>query len=117
MSNLIPLQDVTEGAQCAKAATPSIHFLVMRKHAVVIDPLHPAAPNERIMVSSEAYDELATRHKLVSDSLFNTSNTAELMCLERNTAQMEAQDLAIKVNELQQTIHNLERQLHDRTRP
>jgi len=115
--NLIPAVNIEAQPSAAAVAPTATHFLVMRKHAVTIDPLHPVAPNERLMVSAEAYELQGARLKLISDSLFQTSNTAELMCLERNQARMESADLASKVNELQQTIHNLERQLHDRSRP
>lgn len=114
---LIPLVDVTSMAHtAASAAMPNtaMHFLVMRKHAVVIDPMHPAAENERIVVSAEAYEQQGVRLRLVSESLFQTSNTAELMCLERDLARMETEDLALRVVDLQKEIHNLKQQLAQR---
>lgn len=106
----------TPVAACAAQAA-AIRYLVLRKNAVLLPTGHELAHRERVMVPADVYDELANRLNRVEESLFQTSNTAELICLERNAAQEQCRELAQRVNEQAQTIENLERQLFDRGRP
>jgi len=114
---MIPNKEAQGGVACAPAEAAAIRYLVLRKSAIILPAGHETAHRERVMVPADVYDELALQYERTAGALNQTSYTAELMCLERNTANEQCIELAQRVKDQALQIDNLERQLFDRGRP
>lgn len=108
---LIPVKDVTHVPAQAQAHVEPTYYVVLRKSAQALE-WHPpeVSHRERVMVPADLYDALQARFDLQGQALFQTSNTAEQLCLQRDQAWLREAELAKRVAAL-------ERQLFDRSRP